>query len=270
MEQYNKELTPVYYNDASIIVLHHSIGQNRICFRMHWHERLEIIRVTHGEMYVTSGSHTFKLQVGDLTIFPPRMAHKGYTVDHAVKYDVLMFDVRAFYNEAKVCQRYLPALYDGRAHFNPIITDADTILCFDNIATNDARESLEAVSDIYKLFYLLFEKNSTELHINAHSNHQILEMIKYIEAHYSENLTIDSCADHFGYSKEHFCRKFKKAIGLTPMNYLNIFRMEEAYKMLMHKKNRIPDVAEACGFNDANYFTRCFKKHFGIPPTKVK
>lgn len=269
MEQYSKELTPVHYNDAALVSLHLSRKQNDSCFRMHWHERLEIIRILNGEMYVTSGNRTTKLCAEDLTIFPPRMAHKGYTTDSTVEYDVLMFDVRSFYNDTKVCQRHLPILYEGRAHFNPVITDSETVHCVDTIVAKCSEESFAVVAEIYKLFYLLFERNTLEWYSRLNRNDQISEMIKYIEEHFQEKLTVEMCATKFGYSKEHFCRKFKHATGLTPMNYLKIYRMEEAYNMVEHGNSRVQTIAEHCGFDDANYFTRCFKAHFGVAPTGV-
>ena len=93
---------------------------------------------------------------------------------------------------------------------------------------------------------------------------------RYLEENYDKELTTAIMAKKFGYSAEHFCRKFKEATGLTPMNYLKVFRMEEAYKMLQLGERNISKVAEGCGFTDANYFTRCFKTHFGYPPSKIK
>ena len=75
-------------------------------------------------------------------------------------------------------------------------------------------------------------------------------------------------AERCGYSDAHFCRKFKQTTWLTPTNYLRIFRLEEAAKQLKQGKGTVSDVAMACGFPDPNYFTRCFKTHFGVPPTK--
>jgi len=269
MEQYNKELTPVHYNDAAIRVIHFSAPKNDICFRMHWHDRLEIIRILEGEMYVIFGNRTTKLCAGDLTVFSPRMPHKGYTVECDVKYDVLMFDIRSFYNNTEICQKYLPAIYDGGVHFNRIITEKETIYCFDKIISSSEQGSLEVIAAVYKLLHILIQKNSLEFCNKVNRNDKIFEMIKYIESHFNENLTVDMCATQFGYSKEHFCRKFKNATGLTPMNYLKIYRMEEAYKMLKQEEKRIQLIADRCGFDDANYFTRCFKAHFGTAPTKI-
>ena len=93
-------------------------------------------------------------------------------------------------------------------------------------------------------------------------------MIKYVEDHFQEEMTIEKLAKEFGYSKEHFCRKFKEVTGLAPMQYLGIYRIEMAEKMLKHTNQSISDIAQQCGFYDANYFTRRFKAHFGMAPTK--
>lgn len=52
------------------------------------------------------------------------------------------------------------------------------------------------------------------------------------------------------------------------MTYLKIYRLELAYKKIKNSDTTISNIATECGFPNANYFTRCFKKHFGFPPTK--
>lgn len=268
MEVYNKELTPIHYTAAAVKILKFKMKSNRVCFRMHWHDRVEIIRLHEGEMYVGYGNQITKLHAGEMVIFPPKMPHKGYTEDIHVDYDVLMFDVRSFYNDTEICKTYLPAIFDGRARFKNVMTDFATVECFNKIFQKAKDTSLEITVEIYRLLYLLFENNLVELRNEISRDNVTMEMIKYMEENFQQELTTASIAAHFGYSSEHFCRKFKGATGLTPMNYLKIFRMEEAYKMLKHDGGSIKEIAERCGFDDSNYFTRCFKSHFGVPPKK--
>ncbi len=268
METYKKELTPVRYNAAAIKALKFEVEANHGCFRTHWHDRVEFIRLHKGEMYVGYGKNITKLHAGDLMLIPPKTPHKGYTIDCDVDYDVLMFDVRSFYNDTEICKTYLPAIFDGRARFKSVMTDSETVDCYDNIIEKATNVSLEVSAEIYRLFYLLFEHNLLEFRDEISRDNTIMEIIKYMEENFGQELTTVSIADHFGYSSEHLCRKFKSATGLTPMNYLKIYRMEEAYKMLKNEGGSIMEIAERCGFDDSNYFTRCFKAHFGMPPTK--
>ena len=91
-------------------------------------------------------------------------------------------------------------------------------------------------------------------------------MICYIEENAAQEISIDMLCRKFGYTAAHLCRKFKNATGLSPMTYLKIYRLELAQKKLENRTTGISDIATECGFSDANYFTRCFKKHFGVPP----
>ena len=110
----------------------------------------------------------------------------------------------------------------------------------------------------------------TELSRTPKGDSGILEIVKYMEESFAQELTTELLAERSGYSSAHFCRKFKETTWLTPMNYLRIYRLEEAARRLRQGDASVSDVALACGFPDSNYFTRCFKKHFGVPPTKYE
>ena len=269
MLKFKKELTPVAYNAAAISVRHFVTREGQYCFRTHWHERMELIRVLRGEMHVTCGADTVKLCQGDMAIFSPKMPHRGYA-KREVEYDVLMFDVRSFYNNSEVSQKYLPAIFDGRAKFELLTSDVEIIKCFDEICSKEEKDSLEVTAYIYRFMHLLYKNTLLDFSDQMRRSDMIMEMIEYIENNFDHELTTATICEHFGYSAEHFCRKFKGATGLTPMNYLKIYRMEEAYKLLKMGERNVGKIAEQCGFSDSNYFTRCFRAHFGMPPSQLK
>lgn len=268
MENYNKELTPIYYNEAAIKVLKIKMKPNKNCFPIHWHERVEFIRIRKGEMYAGFGNKMTKLSEGQMMLFLPKMPHIGYTDNCSVEYDVLMFDVRSFYNDAEICKLYLPAIYEGRTKFNSVICDRETVGQFDNIFQKAEEASLGVIADIYDFLDILLRNNLLELQKEISRDNVIMESIKYMETNFGDEITTKILAEKSGYSSEHFCRKFKKATGLTPMSYLKIYRLEKACKLMQNKNLNIKEIANYCGFDDANYFTRCFKLHFGIAPTK--
>jgi AraC-like DNA-binding protein len=188
----------------------------------------------------------------------------------AVEYDVLMFDVRWFYNETEVTKDRLRSIYDGRAQFQMTTDDQNTVECFDRLYAVCEENSLEAVGLVYMLLQQLLEHAATELSRTPKGDPGILEILSYMEENFDQELTTELLAERSGYSAAHFCRKFKETTWLTPMNYLRIYRLEEAARRLRQGDGSVSDVALACGFPDPNYFTRCFKKHFGVPPTKYE
>jgi len=54
------------------------------------------------------------------------------------------------------------------------------------------------------------------------------------------------------------------------MTYLKIFRLEKAKEIIKNSDLSISQVAAECGCSDANYFTRCFRAHFGAPPSRYR
>lgn len=266
----NQELTPITYSSAAIKILPYSVAPNEECFRIHWHDRMEFLRVHRGEMVAIHGSNTVKVLPDSIVLFPPKMPHHAFSGNEQLEYDVLMFDVRSFYNDSAICQKYLPAIYEGRVKFNPLITHPDTIACFDEIINFPDHDSLELLSIIYRFFFLLFKHNVLEIQNEQKKNNVIRDAIEYLEENFREEVTAESLCTRYGYTAAHFCRKFKQETGLTPMNYLKIRRMEEAYKLLKTGLYNISEIAAHCGYTDANYFTRCFKSHFGFPPSQFK
>ena len=229
---------------------------------------MEILRLRHGEMFVDYGTSTTKVSAGELLILPPKTPHRGRAGDAQLEYDVLMFDVRNFYNNTEICQSLLPAVFDGRAKFKAISSDSETIRCFDALCCEGEKSSLAITAEVYQLLDLFFRNNLLDLTAQA-KDATTREIISYMEENFAQELSTASLCREFGYSAAHLCRKFKRATGLAPMTYLQIYRLECASKMLKPGSN-ISRVAAECGFSDANYFTRCFKAHFGVPPSLYK
>jgi AraC-like DNA-binding protein len=267
MERNLLEIEKVWYNAAAIKTHLFEIAPHSMCFRRHWHDRIELLRVMRGSMRVICGNDSYVAREGDVVIFPPKQLHEGNTADESVEYRVMMFDVRYFYNETETCKRLLPAIFDGRAVFRTVTSDAKTVLCYDRIFESSETDSLDTVAGVYTLLFLLCRNSMTELH-TAPKDLAVKRIIDYIEENAKEDITVDLLAEKFAYSKAYLCRKFKDVTGLSPMLYLKIYRLEAACKKIVNRETNISNIAKELGFSDANYFTRCFKAHFGVSPSQ--
>ena len=95
--------------------------------------------------------------------------------------------------------------------------------------------------------------------------------LSYIENHYSENISLDDLARTAGFNKRYFCKIFKSLTTKTPIEYLNLYRINIAKKMLLDNYTRsVSEVAYACGYNDSAYFIRIFKKTLNTTPAKFQ
>lgn len=263
MQQYYKEPTPVFYSVAGF-KRHHYIRAKGI--RLHWHDRMELIRLHSGTMLVGYGENTAELSAGGIYIVPPKTPHAARVLSELAEYDVLMFDLRQFYNETQLCREKLAGIFDGRFNFSLTTKHPEVLNCFDRLYSICEESSLEATGLAYQLLELLLRYAMVGCTDMPKGDPVILQILEFMQEHYSEELTVKQLALQCGYSDAHFCRKFKQATWMTPMKYLQIFRLEEAAKLLKQGKGNVSTVALQCGFPDPNYFTRCFKAHFGVPP----
>ena len=91
-------------------------------------------------------------------------------------------------------------------------------------------------------------------------------LLEYIQLHHGEELPLDEAVDFMGLNKEYFCRLFKTVMGVTPIRYQTENRLRLADIFLAEGSHTVADIAHMVGFDDAAYFSRCYKKYRGFPP----
>ncbi|WP_145053068.1 helix-turn-helix domain-containing protein [Paenibacillus xylanexedens] len=92
----------------------------------------------------------------------------------------------------------------------------------------------------------------------------------YISGHYRQNLELKELAALAGCSVRQLQRRFKQEKELGPMEYVIQLRMESASRMLRHTDAPIGEIADKMGYRDMYYFSRAFKKYFGLPPQRYR
>lgn len=101
------------------------------------------------------------------------------------------------------------------------------------------------------------------------SNKIINEMINYINRHYTEDITLDTLAQRFHFSKYYISHLFKDYVGVSPYDYLIIRRLYICNDLIRGKHT----IKEACflvGFHNYSNFYRLYKKHFKITPQQFR
>ena len=84
------------------------------------------------------------------------------------------------------------------------------------------------------------------------------------------NLNIDVIASQFGIGRTNFYRKVRELMDISPNDYLRKCRMERAAELLRSTEMNIAEVCAQVGIPDAQYFSRVFKAHFGMPPSAYR
>jgi len=82
-------------------------------------------------------------------------------------------------------------------------------------------------------------------------------------------LSTDFLCDKLGVSSSKLYRKIKELTDLAPNEFIRTIRLKKSAELLKTKKYNVSEVTNLIGFNDPLYFSRCFKKQFGFPPSKL-
>lgn len=97
----------------------------------------------------------------------------------------------------------------------------------------------------------------------------VKKIIEIVEENYGDSgLSVDRIASDLFMNYNYLCVLFKKNVGYTINDYIMKTRMRKALEFLEKGTVQINELSEQCGYTSVSYFTKCFKKEFGIPPSK--
>lgn len=96
------------------------------------------------------------------------------------------------------------------------------------------------------------------------------DILTYIHGNYRLNLSIKQIADDMNVSEKQMYGMFKKFLDMTPIDYINRYRISNACVFLKQMDRSVESVAEMVGIDNPKYFTRMFVKWKGIPPREYK
>ena len=95
----------------------------------------------------------------------------------------------------------------------------------------------------------------------------ITDAIAYIDKNYKNDISLEEIASHVGYSRCYFSSMFKQHMGMSPIDYISVRRIDEAMRLLRDTDLPVFKIATECGFNNAVNFCRVFKKITKKPPS---
>ena len=100
---------------------------------------------------------------------------------------------------------------------------------------------------------------------------QVRENIeRYIRENYNTELSMQDVARAMNYSDAYFCKLFKQCFKVNFSAYLNEDRIARARELLQTTRLNVREISVACGYSDANYFARVFKRITGMTPTEYR
>ncbi len=98
----------------------------------------------------------------------------------------------------------------------------------------------------------------------------VLRAKEYIQEHFTKDVSLGQVAKAVDMNMFYFCKRFKKAAGITFTEYLSHLRIENAKLLLLNRDLRVNEIAFAVGFQSLTHFNRVFKKRVGNSPRRYR
>ncbi|MBR5134276.1 MAG: helix-turn-helix transcriptional regulator [Clostridia bacterium] len=161
------------------------------------------------------------------------------------------------------------------------VYDLDEVYAFPTVLPCDVQVEMNAVFDVlfdtddiaqkyicyYQIVRLLLSVATEKAHpLPSH----IGDAMTFIRRHYTEKITVDDLAERANLSASHFFAVFKKQTGMSPIAYLNNYRLSLAVELLLDTDATVAEVAASVGIYDAVYFNKLFKKNYQLSPTEYR
>ena len=265
------------------------IAPNRVSYingfpanRKMLHEEIEIKYFYEGASTLLIGTQMLTARAGDIVVINPYEFHA--TIDCAEekgKYHLIMIPLDYFTGSGIELLELRSQLLSKRQSFKTLFPDDKRMA---DILDKIIAEYLEKGAAyqvairglVTELFAMLLRKGMVYGGANSkdndilHSYELIEPSLNYIRNNYSNEITLETLASLCNISKYYFCRIFKMVTEKTAMEYLRDYRIEIADIMLINTDRSVTEISELCGFDDVNYFCRCYKAHYGSSPGKRK
>jgi CheY-like chemotaxis protein/anti-sigma regulatory factor (Ser/Thr protein kinase) len=106
--------------------------------------------------------------------------------------------------------------------------------------------------------------------ISVEAKRLVRSAMLYLHENYAQSISRRDIAEHIGVSEDHMTFCFRQELGITPILYLQRYRINQAKRMLKETNQNITSIAFSVGFSDSGYFSRIFRRETGVSPEKFR
>ncbi|MFK7738374.1 MAG: helix-turn-helix domain-containing protein [Pirellulaceae bacterium] len=255
-------------------------------FGLHCHEFSEIVIITGGRGLHITGEDSYELSAGDTFVIGGDRPHDYLNMEHLSLVNIL-FEARdlpltlgdlqslpgyhaLFTLEPAWRKRHQ---FTSRLQLNPAEVAESLRIVEDLEGELDDRKpgfAVIATTLMLQLITFLSRCYSSSLNPESKSLLRVADAISHIERNYSQQIALDDLVEIAGMSRRNFIRSFENTMGTSPINFLIERRLRASSRLLLRSQKTITEIAFEVGFSDSNYFSRQFKRSYGLSPREYR
>ena len=233
--------------------------------QLHWHEELEIICYASGESKMICGRESFIPEPRGIYVVNPYELHDLHS-DGGCERHLLL-----------VGKKMLRDLGCENLRFKHHIAAPEIADIFDRMYIESERNDEYTKNALMALATEILVRLCREWPVmeteqsgdESKSKHRLTASImEYIDRHFTEQISVGSICNEFGYSKSYICRVFHEITGLTIARQITARRIYYAGTLLSSKLYSVSECALMSGFTSASYFSKVYRKMYGKAPSE--
>ncbi len=245
---------------------------------MHIHDCCELYYSISGGKQFLIDNCFYNIAPGDLFLINQFESHKLTQIDKCIHERIVLSIHPDFVRELSTPDTPLDMCFTRRDHHfsHKISLDAkqqSRFLYYINKITSaegyahDIKERASFMELMAMVNQLAFQSSEEEQPQQYQYNHQVDDILTYINQNIAEPLSMEQLSKQFFLSESYICRIFKSATGTTINKYITARRISIA-KSLLSEGASVTDAYEQSGFNDYSNFFKAFTKAVGVSPKK--
>ncbi len=254
--------------------------------RWHWHPQLEFV-LAENDLEIGSSDEPVYLSKGDAALINAGQLHMFRGINASAvssSYAILFSPEFIAHTDSLIYEKYVQPLADN-SNLSIIVLRHDR---------EDEAELIELLKKCIRIYSenieggeLLIRNLLSELWLklvmridkiplgnctrkNRQSQFRLKQMLSYIRQNYMNNISLEDIANAAMVSKSECLRCFRSRFDMTPIQYLIQCRLEMSRHLLGSTNLSVKEIAAKCGFDDAGYFGRLFRKRCGITPAAYR
>jgi AraC-like DNA-binding protein len=228
-----------------------------------------LIFVTRGKVVWVIEGVDHPLETGGLVIVPPAVEHHAYSTTQKVTLESVHIEVTLPGGQDLFLLVTPPRqqVVIGGSRLDTYLRGA--LAEYDRPVADQTRQYLPYWSPLI-VQELLYDNAARGLLTYQNQDPLVLGVLEELNRRLTQPTTLEELADLAGFTAQHLNRVFRKALGMTPLQYLYRMRMEQAARLLRDDRQTIRAIAQAVGFDDPYYFSRMFRQHFKQSPAQYR
>ncbi len=287
-DENNRELVPAEWKELPFVCNDTELDShfNR-SISWHWHATIEIMFMLEGVMTIQTPDSVYVMQPGEICFVNANELHY-LEIGEGME--------RCRFYTCKFDTHFITGLYSSvieRKYVNPILNsrsmrsrkiDSETqeSVLFrkyaDTVFDLSEKESFGyelKVRDALTGFWLLLFREMEQTDTGFSAEHEadierVKTMMQYIQDNYMTKISLQDIADTAGIGERECGRCFIRCIGMSPVTYLNHYRVQMAARKLLLTAEDITSISMSCGFLSPSYFGKLFRRQMHCSPREFR